>query len=42
VKKNTPKPSEEVYICIFCRCVGHLDDFCFRRKRMEKSCVDYA
>jgi hypothetical protein len=42
VKKNTPNPSEEVYICMFCGRTGHLDEFCFRCKRMEKSRVDYA
>jgi hypothetical protein len=29
VKKNTPNPSEEVYICMFCGRTGHLDEFCF-------------
>jgi hypothetical protein len=29
VKKNTPKASEEVYICMFWDHVGHLDEFCF-------------
>jgi hypothetical protein len=42
VKKNTPNPSGEVYICMFCGHAGHLDEFCFRRKRMEKRRVDYA
>jgi hypothetical protein len=42
VKKNTPNPSEEVYICMFCSRAGHLDEFCFRCKRMEKGHVDYA
>jgi hypothetical protein len=42
VMKNTPNPSEEVYICLFCGHVGHLDEFCFRHKRMEKRHVDYA
>jgi hypothetical protein len=42
VKKNTPNPSEEVYICMFCGCVGHLDEFFFWCKRMEKRCVVYA
>jgi hypothetical protein len=42
VKKNTPNPSEEVYICMFCGRAGHLDEFCFQRKRMEKRHVDYA
>jgi hypothetical protein len=42
VKKNTPNPSEEVYICMFCGHAGHLDEFSFRRKRMEKKRFDYA
>jgi hypothetical protein len=42
VKKNTPNPSEKVYICMFCRCAGHLDKFCFWHKRMEKRHLDYA
>jgi hypothetical protein len=42
VKKNTPNPSEKVYICIFCGRAGHLDEFCFWHKRMEKRRVDYA
>jgi hypothetical protein len=42
VKKNTPKPSEEVYICMFCGRAGHLDEFCFRCKTIEKRCVDNA
>jgi hypothetical protein len=31
-----------VYICKFCACAGHLDEFCFRRKRIEKRRFDYA
>jgi hypothetical protein len=42
VKKNTPNSSEEVYICMLYGYAGHLDEFCFQRKRMEKRCVDYA
>jgi hypothetical protein len=42
VKKNTPNPCEEVYICMFCGRAGHLDKFCFRHKRMEKMHADYA
>jgi hypothetical protein len=42
VKKNILKPSEEVNICMFCGRASHLDEFCFRHKRMEKICVDYA
>jgi hypothetical protein len=29
VKKETSKPREEPFICIFCGCAGHLDEFCF-------------
>jgi hypothetical protein len=42
MKKNTPNPCEELYNCMFCGCTGHLDEFCFWRKRMEKRRVDYA
>jgi hypothetical protein len=42
VRKETPKPREEVFICIFCGCADHLDESCFRCKRMEKKCFDYA
>jgi hypothetical protein len=31
-----------VYTCIFCGRAGHLDEFCFRCKRMEKRRADYA
>jgi hypothetical protein len=45
-QKQTTNPSmsnlDGVYTCMFCVCVGHLVVFCFRRKRMEKRCVDYA
>jgi hypothetical protein len=27
--KETPKPREEVFICMFCVRAGHLDEFCF-------------
>jgi hypothetical protein len=27
---------------MFCGRAGHLDEFCFRRKRIEKRCFDYA
>jgi hypothetical protein len=42
VKKKTPNTSEKVYICIFYGHAGHLDEFCFWCKRMEKRHVDYA
>jgi hypothetical protein len=45
-QKKTTNPSmpnlDGVYTCMFCGRAGHLDEFCFRRKRMEKRHVDYA
>jgi regulator of replication initiation timing len=41
-KKETPKPREEAFICMFCDCAGHLDEFCFRRKSIERRRVEYA
>ncbi len=29
-------------MCMFCGRAGHLDEFCFRRKRIEKRRFDYA
>jgi hypothetical protein len=42
VKKETPKSREDAFVCIFCGCAGHLDEFCFWRKRIEKRHLDYA
>jgi hypothetical protein len=42
VKKETFKPREEACVCIFCGRASHLDDFCFRCKRIEKKRLDYA
>jgi hypothetical protein len=42
VMKETPKPREEVFICMFCGRAGQLDEFCFRRKRIERRRVEYA
>jgi hypothetical protein len=41
-KKETPKPREEAFICMFCGRAGHLVEFCFRRKRIEKRHLEYA
>jgi hypothetical protein len=41
-RKETPKPREETFICIFCGRAGHLDEFCFRRKRIKRRRVEYA
>jgi hypothetical protein len=36
VRKETPKPREEAFVCMFCGHAGHLDEFCFWRKRIER------
>jgi hypothetical protein len=41
VRKETPKSREEAFICMFCGRAGHLDEFCFRRKRIERRRVEY-
>jgi hypothetical protein len=41
-RKETPKPRDEAFICMFCGRAGHLDEFCFRRKRIERRRVEYA
>jgi hypothetical protein len=41
VRKETPKPREESFICMFCGRAGHLDEFCFHHKRIEKRHFDY-
>jgi hypothetical protein len=42
VRKETPKPREEAFICIFCGYASHLDEFCFQRKRILKRRLNYA
>jgi hypothetical protein len=42
VRKETPKPREEAFICMFYDRAGHLDEFCFRQKRIERRHVEYA
>jgi hypothetical protein len=45
-QKQTTDPSMSnlyaIYTCMFCGRAGHLDEFCFRCKRMKKGHVDYA
>jgi hypothetical protein len=41
-RKETPKPREEAFVCMFCGRAGHLDEFCFRRNRIERRRVKYA
>jgi hypothetical protein len=42
VRKETPKPREEGFVCMFCGRADHLDEFCFRWKRIERRRVEYA
>jgi hypothetical protein len=42
IRKETPKPREEAFICMFCGRAGHLDEFCLRRKRIERRHFEYA
>jgi hypothetical protein len=41
-KKESPKLREEPFVCMFYGYDGHLDEFCFRRKRIESRRVEYA
>jgi hypothetical protein len=41
-RKETPKTREDAFVCMFCGCAGHLDEFCFRWKRIERRRVEYA
>jgi hypothetical protein len=42
VRKEAPKSSEEAFVCMFYGRAGHVDEFCFHRKRIEKRHFDYA
>jgi hypothetical protein len=42
VGKENPKLREKVFVCIFCGYADHLDEFYFRRKRIEKRRFQYA
>jgi hypothetical protein len=41
-RKETPKLRGEAFMCMFCGCAGHLDEFCFWWKRIERRRVEYA
>jgi hypothetical protein len=41
-RKETPKLREKAFVCMFCGHAGHLDEFCFRRKKIERRRVEYA
>jgi hypothetical protein len=42
VRKETPKLREKAFVCMFCGRDGHLDEFFFRRKRIEKRSFEYV
>jgi hypothetical protein len=42
VRKETLKTREEAFICMLCGRAGHLDEFCFCHKRIEKRRFDYS
>jgi hypothetical protein len=42
VRKETPKPREEAFVCMLFGRADHLDEFCFQRKRIERRRVEYA
>jgi hypothetical protein len=42
VRKETPNPRDEAFVCVFCGHAGHLDKFCFWCKRIEKRRFEYA
>jgi hypothetical protein len=35
VRKETPKPREEAFVCMFCDPAGHLDEFCFNVRELR-------
>jgi hypothetical protein len=41
-RKESSKPREKAFVCMFCGRAGHLDEFCFRWKRIERRRVEYA
>jgi hypothetical protein len=40
--KRESSPREEVFIYMFCGRADHLDEFCFRHKRLERRHFEYA
>jgi hypothetical protein len=42
LRKDTPKLREEPFVCMFWGRIGHLDEFCFQHKRIERRHFDYA
>jgi hypothetical protein len=42
VSKEIPKTRQEAFVCMFCGRAGHLDEFCFWYKRIERMHFNYA
>jgi hypothetical protein len=42
VWKEAPKSREKAFVCMFCGRAGHLNEFSFRRKRIERRRVEYG
>jgi hypothetical protein len=42
VKRESPKSRDEAFVCMFCTCAGHLDEFCFECKRLERRRFEYS
>jgi regulator of replication initiation timing len=42
VKRESPKPREKAFVYMFCGRAGHLDEFFFQRKRLERRHFEYA
>jgi hypothetical protein len=41
-RKGIPRLREKAFVCMFYGRAGHLDEFCFRRKRIEKMHFEYG
>jgi hypothetical protein len=37
VRKEISKPKEKAFVCMFCGRADHLDEFCFRLKKIEEA-----
>jgi hypothetical protein len=42
VKRESVKSKKKAFVCMFCGHADHLDEFCFRCKRIERRHVEYA
>jgi hypothetical protein len=42
MRKESRKSRDEAFVCMFYGRIGHLDEFCFRRKGIEKRHFEYA